>query len=251
MVKVFCVGFRAGSQSMKAALERLGYRTYGMGVVVQYYSHLRAWTRHAEGDKQDLQRLLARFDATVGMPANFFVEDMLAAFPEARVVLQLREDEAWWRSYSGMASLLPMLRRRLFFVPRMRAIYRCVDAYMFSGYFQGKNDDREYCIQRRDELFEQVRRLVPPERVLVHNLGDGWEPLCEFLDHPVPGGPFPHVNKSEAEVKKRVGLAMARDLGWLALAATAVVTLGLTPLAAAALGLLLLLWFTLYDLGRA
>jgi hypothetical protein len=41
---------------------------------------------------------------------------------------------------------------------------------------------------------EEVKRTVPAERLLVWTASEGWEPLCEFLELPVPEMPFPHVN---------------------------------------------------------
>jgi hypothetical protein len=49
---------------------------------------------------------------------------------------------------------------------------------------------------------EHVRATCPPERLLVFDVADGWEPLCAFLDVPVPRQPFPHLN--EAKVTRRV-----------------------------------------------
>lgn len=40
-----------------------------------------------------------------------------------------------------------------------------------------------------------MQRTVPPERLLVFDVRQGWEPLCAFLGVPVPlDEPFPHVN---------------------------------------------------------
>ena len=38
--------------------------------------------------------------------------------------------------------------------------------------------------------------MVPKENLLVWNVKDGWEPLCNFLGKPVPEGPLPHDNKT-------------------------------------------------------
>ena len=47
-----------------------------------------------------------------------------------------------------------------------------------------------------------VKSIVPEEDLLVWNLKEGWEPLCSFLDKPIPEDPIPHENK-------------AGDLEWL------------------------------------
>ena len=46
------------------------------------------------------------------------------------------------------------------------------------------------------EHIEKVRKLVPPERLLIWNVKEGWEPLCKFLGRPVPDLPIPHENKT-------------------------------------------------------
>ena len=51
---------------------------------------------------------------------------------------------------------------------------------------------------------EEVKAFVPEDKLLVFDVKEGWEPLCKFLDVPVPDGkPFPRVNDSE-EFKKRM-----------------------------------------------
>jgi hypothetical protein len=47
------------------------------------------------------------------------------------------------------------------------------------------------------EHIEKIKALVPPEKLLVFNVKEGWAPLCEFLDLPVPETPFPRVNDSK------------------------------------------------------
>ncbi|OTA61470.1 hypothetical protein K449DRAFT_382871 [Hypoxylon sp. EC38] len=39
-----------------------------------------------------------------------------------------------------------------------------------------------------------VRRLVSEERLLEWTPEDGWDPLCKFLEKPIPAEPFPHTN---------------------------------------------------------
>ena len=43
---------------------------------------------------------------------------------------------------------------------------------------------------------------APKEKLLVFKLEDGWKPLCEFLDKPIPTKPFPHENKLASLSKK-------------------------------------------------
>ena len=47
-----------------------------------------------------------------------------------------------------------------------------------------------------NEHNENVMTKVPSDRLLVWNVKEGWEPLCKFLNHPVPKEPIPHDNKT-------------------------------------------------------
>ena len=43
-----------------------------------------------------------------------------------------------------------------------------------------------------------VKKVVPPNRLLVFEAKQGWGPLCKFLDLPIPEGPFPRINDTPA-----------------------------------------------------
>jgi hypothetical protein len=43
----------------------------------------------------------------------------------------------------------------------------------------------------------RVRETIPPERLLVYHVADGWGPLCDFLGVPAPEGPTPKVNSRD------------------------------------------------------
>lgn len=58
---------------------------------------------------------------------------------------------------------------------------------------------------------EGVKSAIPPSRLLVYNVKEGWEPLCRFLGQPVPDVPFPHVNSEPA---LRVAIEVSRWVAW-------------------------------------
>lgn len=61
--------------------------------------------------------------------------------------------------------------------------------------FQGKFEDKQYAIGIFNQHIEEVKRFVPPERLLVYQVKEGWEPLCRFLGVSIPDKPFPHLNE--------------------------------------------------------
>lgn len=51
-----------------------------------------------------------------------------------------------------------------------------------------------------------IRDAAPKDRLLEYEVKQGWEPLCKFLDKPIPDEPFPRVNDSKNFVSIHMGL---------------------------------------------
>lgn len=64
------------------------------------------------------------------------------------------------------------------------------------------NDD-DQMIKGFQQWNDSVQRAVPADRLLVLQVKEGWEPLCHFLNKPVPTMPFPHEN-DRTEMRKRL-----------------------------------------------
>jgi len=60
--------------------------------------------------------------------------------------------------------------------------------------FGGVLDDRENGLAAYRRRTEEVREALPADRLLVFDVAEGWQPLCEFLEVDVPDEPFPHHN---------------------------------------------------------
>ncbi len=52
-------------------------------------------------------------------------------------------------------------------------------------------EGKEPATQFFNDWVEEVKRVVPKERLLVFEVKQGWKPLCEFLDLPIPEEDFP------------------------------------------------------------
>ena len=59
--------------------------------------------------------------------------------------------------------------------------------------FQNKEDIKK----KFEEHYNKVKRIVPKDRLLVLQLGEGWNRLCEFLDKPIPNEPYPRTNSTK------------------------------------------------------
>ena len=76
----------------------------------------------------------------------------------------------------------------------LAAFTKMVGLIVDQGSFDGRLGDREHMLKVFTAHIEEVKAVIPPERLLVFEVAQGWEPLCRFLDVAVPDEPFPRVN---------------------------------------------------------
>lgn len=201
-MKVIGAGIgRTGTLTMQAALETLGYHCYHMHEVPREPGHLDAWYKFVTGQApMDWHTLFRKFEATVDAPACFYYEELLHAFPDAKVILTVRELDRWYESFVTLRTTVNRFRPVSRLIPKMAKMLRFVDA-MLDKNFEGSLD-RASCIRVFNEHNEAVQRVVPPDRLLVFRVTEGWEPLCKFLGCEVPEGvPFPHLNEGDQTLK--------------------------------------------------
>ena len=83
------------------------------------------------------------------------------------------------------------------FAPGPAGVAHLADRLVWEDSFDGRFDDRDYAMKVFEKSNEEVRRRVPPGRLLVFDVREGWEPLCEFLGVEVPDKPFPASTRLE------------------------------------------------------
>ena len=197
-IGVIGAGFgRTGTTSLKAALEILGLsKCYHMQEVFAHPTHAQVWRQAWAGQTPDRTKLFAGYQATVDWPACTFYRQLMVAYPAAKVVLTVRDPAQWYASvqrtiYEAIRTLPSWLRA----VPVARHVPLMQDEIIWQGTFGGHFADRESAIEVYKRHVAEVRQIVPPERLLVFDVKEGWEPLCCFLELPVPlDQPFPHLN---------------------------------------------------------
>ncbi len=205
-MKIIGAGFpRTGTLSTQAALTTLGFPCYHMAAVAMRPDHIRAWRETVcEGTPMDWHGLFADFEATVDAPAAFFWRELLGAFPDAKVLLNVRDPESWYASYERLYRVMEE------FVP-YRAGNPVLDEWLtmleaLNRRVVGDAVDPVAYMQVFEEHNRRVREEVPAGRLLVFRVQDGWEPLCDFLGCEVPDEPFPHLNEGTDTL--RLGLRM-------------------------------------------
>ncbi|KAI8191147.1 hypothetical protein K4K52_006437 [Colletotrichum sp. SAR 10_76] len=197
--------------AMCAALEKLGIPCWHSTVFMSTnFADIEMWQEAVDRKffgagapvgRDEFDQLLHSYGAVSSdTPAVAFAEELIAAYPEAKVVLVEREVESWHKSYmqgvianmfDPFISLVYQLDR--FYVHPIGKIHRSVTG----GWLDIWNvkDAEAKARQKYREHYEMLRRVTPKERLLEFDLADGWGPLCEFLGKDVPKVPFPHLNE--------------------------------------------------------
>jgi hypothetical protein len=188
-LSVIGAGFgRTGTLSLKLALEQLGFGpSYHMVEVFKNPEAPGYWEAAADREPVDWDEVFAGYGATVDWPGATFYADLAQAYPEAKVVLTLRDPEAWF------ASTQATIFKRDFDVD---AAFDRMISKVIGRLFDQRLHDKAHVIEVYNRHNETVQRLIPPERLLVYNLAEGWAPLCAFLGVAEPDTPMPKLNST-------------------------------------------------------
>ncbi|HYD25042.1 MAG TPA: sulfotransferase [Croceibacterium sp.] len=183
---------RTATFSLKFALEHLGFGPcYHMSeVLAGARRNVPLWLEAIAG-RPDWEAIFAGFHSTTDYPACTWWRELAAHYPEAKVVLTVRDPDSWFDSVSetifsdGMqASLAGSPTGEL------------MQGAIFDA-FGGRTRDRAFMTDWFARRNQAVIDSLPPERLLVFSPKDGWEPLCAFLGVTVPAEPFPRVNSRD------------------------------------------------------
>lgn len=232
-LRVIGAGFgRTGTTTLKWALEKLlGGPCHHMKEVFTSPRQLPLWAAKARGETVDLAALLDGYVASCDWPSAAYYAELAELFPAAKVVFTARDFDRWYESafetiysLSLMANTPPvswMMRAH----PRMREFPEMGENTIWGerGCFGGRFADREYAREVYERHTEEVKRTIPAERLLIYAPSEGWEPLCRFLDLPVPSEPMPRKNEREEMLAVRRKLTA---VGWIVAPITGPLALG-------------------------
>lgn len=201
-IKVIGAGFgRTGTLSMKGALELLGLGPcYHMMEVLNRPENSDAWFDAAQGEPlgagADWDEILRGYQSSVDWPACHFWRPLSEYYPDAKVILTVRDEEAWWSSISSTIFRSFQTQDDVKDKDRLR-MRRMSRDLIVDKVFGGNLTDREHALAVYRRNIEAVKAGLPKERLLVFDVAEGWEPLCAFLELPVPDDPFPSTNTTK------------------------------------------------------
>jgi hypothetical protein len=228
MLKVIGAGFpRTGTSSMKAALERLGFGPcYHMFEILTKPEHADRWVSVVSGEPVDWDQVFDGYQSAQDWPASGFWREQAAAYPDAKVILTVRDPHRWYLSIQNLFSMgpgrtmsmdpstLPPAAAKVFEgMQKMQPVMSAIGEETFGQGWtpMAGMPDEKVAIEAFERHRATVEASLPASRLLVFDVRQGWEPLCEFLDVEVPDEPFPHLNDSES-LQRRMGELMAGQI---------------------------------------
>ena len=218
-LKVIGVGFgRTGTLSLKVALEHLGFGPcHHMKEVMLNNAQAEWFSQASRGIEVDWQKIFKKYSSAVDWPAAAYYQELADTFPEAKIVLGIRDPDTWYKSVSNtIFKVIPNFPKWVRFIfPRSDKVFNMIEKTIWQGEFSGQFEDKRFAIQVYNDRIETIKKAFPPERLLIHSSKDGWKPLCEFLDVAIPVTPYPWLNDS-AKIKRAI--IVMKILQWLPLA---------------------------------
>lgn len=194
-LKVIGAGFgRTGTESMKLALEMLGFSPcHHMLEVIKDAEQEAYWRKIAVDRRFDWDYAFQNYQAAVDWPSAFYWRELSEFYPEAKILLTVRPADQWYKSFSN--TILEVIKHS----DDPNTLGKSLIAKQV---FQGRPDDRDFAISVYEQHLHDVQATIPKDRLLTYSLGSGWRPLCDFLEVDIPKQPYPHTNKTANFVEK-------------------------------------------------
>jgi hypothetical protein len=203
---------RTATTTQLLAMEQLGFNPchHMRDVLGDLEGSLPLWERVVEGDA-DWEEIFGNCRAAVDFPAGRYYRELIDFYPEAKVLLSVRDADDWvqsmretvWACYMGPSFLRHISCARGLVDPLWGRFLEMMTQMFWveGGALYGDTYDDDAFAALMENWNEQVIRTVPPERLLIWQPCDGWEPLCEFLGVEVPEEPLPRLNDTNAFVE--------------------------------------------------
>jgi hypothetical protein len=197
---------RTATTTQLVALEMLGLPCYHMrDMMADPVKSIPQWRKALEGNA-DWDELFAGKESIVDFPGSYYWRELMDVYPDAKVLLSVRSAESWVASMNstiaqiwfGDTLMHHLVRAHYKINPGYAAWLDLMhDMWAKAGMLVNTNGDADAMAADMERWNQDVIDTVPSDRLLVWNPADGWEPLCELLDIPVPSEPLPNVNDTE------------------------------------------------------
>ncbi|MFI4936478.1 MAG: sulfotransferase family protein [Caulobacterales bacterium] len=182
---------RTGTKSMQTALNMLGFGPcHHMIEVFMHPESMALWVDAGAG-KPNWDLIFKDYHSMVDYPGAAYWRQIADHYPDAKVLHTVRDPDKWFESTqatifnpASVAVRTPEGPQAAFFAS-------------FMGPMREHLADRAFMTDYFRRHTEEVKAAIAPERLLIFEVGEGWERLCKFLGVPVPAEPYPSENSRE------------------------------------------------------
>nr|CAB3262602.1 uncharacterized protein LOC100180848 [Phallusia mammillata] len=214
-MKVIAAGVsKTGTKSMAEALRILGLTVHDS--MEHYKYHRQVWYDYIDGKAtlDDIRESYKGVDAVTDFPVHIFWEQLAEAFPEAKIILTQRDEKSYIPSAMKQRIALANNKSCIFlftFSPTGWKYFKFLQVFL--GVMDGHQPlfpftNWPFSANLRAIKYRQHNAAVlmnaPKDRLLVYSVKEGWEPLCNFLNLPIPNRPLPHKNHGATIYDDRV-----------------------------------------------
>ena len=215
-MKIICAGLsKTGTKSLAAALRFLGFTVFDFDEHRDF--HTDEWFDiYYEGKLPDFTSMYKDVDAVTDIPPAFWFEEIHEAFPDAKVILSLRDsEEVWAKSWAKQNEMLQsfggLFNRAVIWawiiaqrICGKRTFLEVVYSACYAAFGSLNSKSTVLFKKKYREHNERVQAVIPKEKLLIYNVKQGWKPLCEFLGCDVPKVEFPRENIALALSYKKI-----------------------------------------------
>jgi len=182
---------RTGTASLKVALEALQPgRCYHMSEILQNPDKTSDWVNAADG-MADWDKIFNGYTATVDNPGCNYWKQLADHYPQAKVILTVRDADKWFDSTNETihsVEFANFIKNSPFGEMVQKTVWDTMGNRM---------QDRDHMINFFENRNAAIIDTIAADRLLVYRIAEGWQPLCEFLDIPVPDIKFPCINSRD------------------------------------------------------
>lgn len=217
-MKVLALGLpRTGTMSICDALTILGYKDVYHGIKsVSSNADWVSFSRASDASfpvlptytgkpftREEWDELFGASEAVTDV-AGIYAKPLIETYPEAKVILVIRDFDRWFKSIDdGLLKNLwgPIPEFLITYIEPLNGTCAGISVRkMLLGMFDSRTVEecRQNARKTYDRHHQQIQEMVPQENLLIYKMGEGWEPICEFLGKPVPDVEFPWSNEAAA-----------------------------------------------------
>ena len=186
---------RTGTYTLRSAINQLGLGpTHHMMELFEHMAvQLPLWRASVAGNL-DWASIYHGYISAVDWPTAAYFRELRKAYPEAKFILTVRNPESWAESFSE--TIYTAIAGRDKAPPPMQPwINWATEVIAKTGFPDGL--DKAGLVKAFNAHSDAVRETIPSKNLLVFEVKQGWQPLCQFLGVPVPGMEFPKTNSRE------------------------------------------------------